>query len=118
MTVILMYSLNGNPTVVGVSNGGIDFNVLNKEPQSFSITKTTITSATATAGDLKRVVYADSNGQKVAHSDANKSKTHESFANPSCFKNAINGGTGLTIVPLLVIYMSFRLCSLNDKPIA
>ena len=64
VTAILMHSLNGNSTVVGVSNGGTDFNVLNKEPQSFSITDTTMTTATATAGDLKRVVYADSNGQK------------------------------------------------------
>jgi hypothetical protein len=68
-----------------VLNGCTDFNVLNKEPQSFSITETTMTYATATAGDLKRVVYADSNGQKVADSEPNKSKTHESFANPSSF---------------------------------
>jgi hypothetical protein len=85
VTAILMHSLNGNSIVVGVLNGGTDFNVLNKEPQSFSVTETTMTSAAATAGDLKRVVCADSNGQKVADSGASKSKTHESFANPSSF---------------------------------
>ena len=28
---------------------------------------------------------------------SSKSKTQESFANPSSFKNAINGGTGSTV---------------------
>ncbi len=50
MTAILMHSPNGNSTVVAVSYGGIDFNALNKEPQSFIITETTMTPAAATAG--------------------------------------------------------------------
>jgi hypothetical protein len=83
-----VYSLNDNSTIAGVLAGGIDFNVLNKELQSLNITS---------LDDNTRVVYVDSNGQKVADSDVNKSATPESFANLNSFKNAINGQSGSII---------------------
>ena len=64
------------------------FSVLNKELQSLNITS---------LDDNTRVVYVDSNGQKVADSDINKSTTPESFANLNSFKDAINGQAGSTI---------------------
>jgi hypothetical protein len=79
---IPVYSLKDNSTIVGVWAGGINFNVLNKELQSFNITS---------LDDNARVVYVGHNGQKVADSDMNKSKTPESFATLNSFKNAING---------------------------
>jgi hypothetical protein len=78
-----VYSLKDNSTIIGVWAGSIDFNVLNKELQSLNL------------GNNTRIVYVDSNGQKVA--DSNISKTPESFANLNSFKNAINGKAGSTI---------------------
>jgi Cache domain len=82
------YSLKDNSTVVGVWAGGIDFNVLNKELQSLNITS---------LDDNTRVVYVDSNGQKVADSDMDKSEAPESFATLNSFKNTINGQSGSII---------------------
>ena len=86
-----VYSLMDNSTIAGVWAGSIDFNVLNKELQSLNIT------SSLDGGNNTRVVYVDSNGQKIADSDINKSKTPESFANLSSFKNAINGESGSII---------------------
>jgi len=80
-----VYSLKDNSTIVGVWAGSIDFNVLNKELQSLNL------------GNNTRIVYIDSNGQKVADSNKSKSKIPESFANLNSFKNAINGKAGSTI---------------------
>jgi C4-dicarboxylate-specific signal transduction histidine kinase len=66
------YSLNDNSTIAGVWAGSIDFNVLDKELQSLNLTS---------LDDSTRVVYVDSNGQKIADSDINKSTIPESFAN-------------------------------------
>ena len=87
-----VYSLKDNSTIVGVWAGSIDFNVLNKELQSlFNITSQLDGSINT------RVVYVDSNGQKIADSDINKSKIPESFANLNSYKNAINGQAGSII---------------------
>ena len=83
-----VYSLRDNSTIVGVWAGSIDFGILNKELQSLNLTS---------LDDNARVVYVDSNGQKVADSDVNKSTTPESFANLNSFKAAIIGQTGSTI---------------------
>src|SRR5215207_7186304 len=83
-----VYSLKDNSTIVGVWAGSIDFGILNKELQSLNLTS---------LDDNTRVVYVDSNGQKVADSDINKSTTPESFANLSSFKDATNGQAGSTI---------------------
>jgi hypothetical protein len=83
-----VYSLRDNSTIVGVWAGSIDFGILNKELQSLNLTS---------LDDNTRVVYVDSNGQKVADSDINKSTTPESFANLSSFKDATNGQAGSTI---------------------
>jgi C4-dicarboxylate-specific signal transduction histidine kinase len=83
-----VYSLKDNSTIVGVWAGSIDFGILNKELQSLNLTS---------LDDNARVVYVDSNGQKVADSDVNKSTTPESFANLNSFKAAIRGQTGSTI---------------------
>src|SRR5919109_3154144 len=83
-----VYSLKDNSTIAGVWAGSIDFGILNKELQSLNLTS---------LDDNTRVVYVDSNGQKVADSDINKSTTPESFANLSSFKDATNGQAGSTI---------------------
>jgi C4-dicarboxylate-specific signal transduction histidine kinase len=83
-----VYSLKDNSTIVGVWAGSIDFGILNKELQSLNLTS---------LDDNARVVYVDSNGQKVADSDVNKSTTPESFANLNSFKAAISGQAGSTI---------------------
>jgi C4-dicarboxylate-specific signal transduction histidine kinase len=83
-----VYSLKDNSTIVGVWAGSIDFGILNKDLQSLNLTS---------LDDNTRVVYVDSNGQKVADSDINKSTTPESFANLSSFKDATNGQAGSTI---------------------
>ncbi|RPJ25425.1 MAG: hypothetical protein EHM25_13455 [Nitrosopumilales archaeon] len=83
------YSLNDNSTIAGVWAGSIDFNVLDKELQSLNLTS---------LDDSTRVVYVDSNGQKIADSDINKSTIPESFANLKGFKAAAIGGqVGSTI---------------------
>jgi hypothetical protein len=82
------YSLNDNSTIAGVWAGSIDFNVLNKELQSLNLTS---------LDESTRVVYLDSNGQKIADSDINKSTIPESFANLKGFKAAIGGQAGSTI---------------------
>jgi Cache domain len=82
------YSLNDNSTIAGVWAGSIDFNVLDKELQSLNLTS---------LDDSTRVVYVDSNGQKIADSDINKSTIPESFANLKGFKAAIGGQAGSTI---------------------
>jgi C4-dicarboxylate-specific signal transduction histidine kinase len=83
-----VYSLKDNSTIVGVWAGSIDFGILNKDLQSLNLTS---------LDDNTRVVYVDSNGQKVADSDINKSTTPESFASLSSFKDATNGQAGSTI---------------------
>jgi hypothetical protein len=83
-----VYSLKDNSTIAGVWAGSIDFNVLNKELQSLNLTS---------LDDSTRVVYVDSNGQKIADSDINKSTIPESFANLKGFKAAIGGQAGSTI---------------------
>ena len=87
-----VYSLKDNSTIVGVWAGSIDFNVLNKELQSlFNIT------SPLDGNNNTRVVYVDSNGQKIADSDINKSKIPESFASLNSYKNVINGQAGSLI---------------------
>jgi hypothetical protein len=83
-----VYSLKDNSTIAGVWAGSIDFNVLNKELQSLNLTS---------LDDSTRVVYVDSNGQKIADSDIDKSTIPESFANLKGFKAAIGGQAGSTI---------------------
>jgi Cache domain len=100
------YSLKDNSTIAGVWNGGIDFNILNKELQSLNLT-------TSGAEDGKRVVYVGHNGQKIADSDVNKSSNPESFANLNSFNNAINGQFGSTIdivdnTKMLVTYQPIK----------
>jgi hypothetical protein len=58
-----VYSLKDNSTIIGVWASSIDFNVLSKELQSLN------------PGNNTRIVYLDSNRQKVADSDINKSNT-------------------------------------------
>jgi hypothetical protein len=87
-----VYSLNDNSTIAGVWAGSIDFNILDKELQSFNITSSS--DVGGNGNNNTRIVYLDSNGQKIADSDINKSKTPESFANLNSFKNAINGQAG------------------------
>jgi hypothetical protein len=82
------YSLKDNSTIAGVWAGSIDFNVLDKELQSLNLTS---------LDNSTRVVYVDSNGQKIADSDINKSTIPESFANLKGFKAAIGGQSGSTI---------------------
>jgi C4-dicarboxylate-specific signal transduction histidine kinase len=82
------YSLKDNSTIAGVWAGSIDFKVLNKELQSLNLTS---------LDDSTRVVFVDSNGQKIADSDINKSTIPESFANLKGFKAAIGGQAGSTI---------------------
>jgi hypothetical protein len=82
------YSLNDNSTIAGVWAGSVDFNVLDKELQLLNLTS---------LDDSTRVVYVDSNGQKIADSDINKSTIPESFANLKGFKAAIGGQAGSTI---------------------
>jgi Cache domain len=96
------YSLKDNSTIAGVLAGSIDFNVLNKELQSLNLTS---------LDDGTRVVYVDSNGQKIADSDMNKSTIPESFANLRGFQAAIGGQAGSTIdtvdnTKILVAYQS------------
>lgn len=87
---IPVYSLNDNDTVIGVWGGSIDFNILNKELQSFNFLNSLV------GIDNGRVVYLDNNGQKVADSDIGQSKIPESFANLTSFENAISGQSGST----------------------
>ena len=89
-----VYSLKDNSTIVGVWAGSIDFNILDKELQSLNI----ISSSDVDGNDNNntRVVYLDSNGQKIADSGINKSKSSEYFANLNSVKNAINGQAGST----------------------
>jgi hypothetical protein len=87
-----VYSLMDNSTIAGVWAGSIDFNALNKEFETLNVT-----SSLYGGNNNTRVVYVDSNGQKVADSDINKSTTPESFANLSSFKDATNGQAGSTI---------------------
>jgi hypothetical protein len=87
-----VYSLMDNSTIAGVWAGSIDFNALNKEFETLNVT-----SSLYGGNNNTRVVYVDSNGQKVADSDINKSATPESFANLSSFKDATKGQAGSTI---------------------
>ena len=87
-------SLKDNSTIVGVWAGSIDFNILNKELQSLNITSS---SDVGGNGNNTRVVYLDSNGQKIADSDINKNRSSESFANLNSVKNAISGQFGSII---------------------
>jgi C4-dicarboxylate-specific signal transduction histidine kinase len=82
-----VYSLKDNSTIVGVWAGSIDFDVLNKELQSLNLTS---------LGDGMRVIYVDSNGQKIADSDIEKSTIPESFSNLKGFKAALGRQTGST----------------------
>jgi hypothetical protein len=71
---IPVYSLKDNSTIAGVWAGSIDFDILDKELQSFNITSSS-SDVDANGNNNARVVYLDSNGQKIADSDINKSKT-------------------------------------------
>ncbi len=86
-----VYSLKDNSTTIaGVWAGGINFNILSKELQSFNLT----------AASGMRAVYVDHNGNKVADSDVGKSSSNplESFATLTSFKHAaIDGQSGSTI---------------------
>ena len=82
-----VYSLKDNSTIVGVWAGSIDFNILDKELQSFNITSSS--DVGGNGNNNTRIVYLDSKGQKIADSDINRSS--ESFANLNSVKNAING---------------------------
>jgi hypothetical protein len=84
-----VYSLKDNSTIAGVWAGSIDFNILDKELQSLNITSS---SDVGNGNNNTRIVYLDSNGQKIADSDINRSS--ESFANLNSVKNAINGQAG------------------------
>jgi hypothetical protein len=84
-----VYSLNDNSTIVGVWAGSIDFNILDKELRSLNITSS---SDVGNGNNNTRIVYLDSNGQKIADSDINRSS--ESFANLNSVKSAINGQAG------------------------
>jgi hypothetical protein len=90
-----VYSLKDNSTIVGVWAGSIDFNILDKELQSLNIISSS--DVDGNDNDNTRVVYLDSNGQKIADSDINKSKSSEYFANLNSVKNAINGQAGSTV---------------------
>jgi hypothetical protein len=79
-----VYSLEDNSTIVGLWAGGIDLGIFNNELQSFNL-------KSLGKDGILRVVYVDSNGQKVADSDINKSKSFESFATLNSFKNAVKG---------------------------
>jgi hypothetical protein len=85
-----VYSLNDNSTIAGVWAGSIDFNTLDKELQSLNITSSSDVSGNG--NNNTRIVYLDSNGQKIADSDINRSS--ESFANLNSVKSAINGQAG------------------------
>ena len=91
-----VYSLRDNSIIAGVWVGSIDFGILNKELQSLNIISSS-DSGNGSNNNNTRVVYVDSNGQKVADSDVNKSKIPESFAILNSFKSAINGQSGSTI---------------------
>ena len=93
VVAIPVYSPRDNSTIVGVWAGSIDFGILDKELQSLNI----ISSSVVGNDNNTRIVYLDSNGQKIADSDINKSKTPESFATLASFKNAINGQSGSII---------------------
>ena len=84
-----VYSLKDNSTIAGVWAGSIDFNILDKELQSLNITSS---SDVGNGNNNTRIVYLDSNGQKIADSDINRSS--ESFANLNSVKNALNGQAG------------------------
>jgi hypothetical protein len=93
VVAIPVYSPRDNSTIVGVWAGSIDFGILDKELQSLNI----ISSSVVGNDNNTRIVYLDSNGQKIADSDINKSKTPESFATLASFKNAISGQSGSSI---------------------
>jgi hypothetical protein len=108
-----VYSLRDNSTIAGVWAGSIDFNVLNKELQSLNITSSS-DDGTGNGNNNTRVVYVDSNGQKIADSDISKNKTPESFANLNSFKSAIDGQSGSAIdtldnTKMLVTYRPVKL---------
>jgi hypothetical protein len=88
---VTVYSLKDNSTIAGVWAGSIDFNILDKELQSLNITSS---SDVGNDNNNTRIVYLDSNGQKIADSDINKSKNSESFANLNSVKNTIDGQAG------------------------
>jgi hypothetical protein len=85
-----VYSIKDNSTIVGVWAGSIDFNILDKELQSLNITSSS--DVGGNDNHNTRIVYLDSNGQKIADSDTNRSS--ESIANLNGVKNAINGQAG------------------------
>lgn len=89
LIAIPVYSLKDNTTIVGVWSGGINFDTLSKELQSFNLT----------AASGMRAVYVDHNGNKVADSNAdNNTNPQESFATLTSFKHAaIDGQSGSTI---------------------
>ena len=93
VVAIPVYSPRDNSTIVGVWAGSIDFGILDKELQSLNI----IFSSVVGNDNNIRIVYLDSNGQKIADSDTNKSNTPESFATLASFNNAISGQSGSII---------------------
>jgi hypothetical protein len=72
-------------SLIGVWNGALEFSVFDRYLQSLHPL------------NIERIVYVDSQGQKVADSDSQLSKTPESFANLQSFKDAISGKSGYNI---------------------
>lgn len=81
-----VFSLDDNATLAGVWAGGIDFGRINQELQAFKLDERN-----------KRVVYVDSNGEKISDSDPLLSNKFESFGNLNSFKNAVRGEAGYGI---------------------
>jgi hypothetical protein len=81
-----VFSLDDNATLAGVWAGGIDFGRINQELQAFKLDERN-----------KRVVYVDSNGEKISDSDPLLSSKFESFGKLNSFKNAVRGDAGYGI---------------------
>jgi hypothetical protein len=77
-----------NGSLIGVWNGALEFTVFERFLQSLHPL------------NFERLVYVDSQGQKVADSNLKLSKSAESFANLQSFKDATSGKTGYTIEAL------------------
>ena len=77
-----------NGSLIGVWNGALEFTVFDRFLQSLHPL------------NFERIVYVDSQGQKVADSNLKLSKSAESFANLQSFKDAASGKTGYNIEAL------------------
>jgi hypothetical protein len=72
-------------SLMGVWMGALEFSVFDRYLQSLHPL------------DIERIVYVDSQGQKIADSNSQLSKTPESFANLQSFKDAISDKSGYNI---------------------